>query len=69
MLTYCFKLFQMILQITRRTFASLLKVSRRTTPATAVSSNQQFNRKMSNQAIEEKFQFPKRYQGSTPSVW
>lgn len=59
----------MILQISRRTFDSLLKVSQRTTPATAILLNQQFNKKMSNQAIEKKFQFPKRYQGSTPSVW
>lgn len=61
-------MFQMISQVTRRAFDSLLRVSQRTTP-TAVLLNQQVTRKMSDQAIEKKFQFPKRYQGSTPSVW
>lgn len=27
------------------------------------------HRKMSSQSIDEKFQLPKRYQGSAPSVW
>lgn len=50
-----------------QTLNSLLKATVRITPV--AEFNQEFDRKMSNQAIEEKFQFPKRYQGSVQSVW
>lgn len=60
----------MNLAVSRARYDSLLKITTRFTSASLFApANQQFNRKMSSQSIEEKFQFPKRYQGSTPSVW
>lgn len=56
----------MNLAVSRARIGSLLKI----TPSfTLHPANQQINRKMSSQSIEEKFKFTKRYQGSTPSVW
>lgn len=58
----------MILAVNRITFGSFSKVTPRITSIAALFSQPSY-RKMSSQSIEEKFQFPKRYQGSTPSVW
>lgn len=54
-----------------RSFNSLFSIAaaRRSLEHQPISSETQLNRKMSSQSIDEKFQLPKRYQGSTPSVW
>lgn len=61
--------FQMNLAVARTSFGSLFRITPRITSAAVAPSNHQLNRKMSSKSIEEKFKFPKRYQGSTPSVW